>query len=70
VDIRKLENWEAAIVASLVERRQRIIREMVEPINAAINQLAEQWGGESGQYEFQGRADGVWLVRMEKGEGA
>jgi len=63
MDIRKLESWEAAIVASLVERRQRIIQEMVEPINAAINELAEQWGGEPGQYEFQGRADGVWLTK-------
>ena len=67
-DIRKLEEWEAATVASLVERRGRLIREAqaaIDAQNEALTKLAADWANEEGAHRFDGRPNGeIYLVRV------
>ena len=67
-DIRKLDEVEVAMVASLVERRDRLIREALAAINAqnaALTKLAKDWAGEEGTHRLDGRPDGeIYLVRV------
>ena len=65
-DIRKLEEWERVVVASLVQQRQRLIQEAqaaIDALNEALTKLAEEWTGEEGS-RFDGNTGGeIRLVR-------